>query len=466
MPTFQPINENAQKKIYTELRDNSHPDLFFYVMVILSCSIATFGLLTNSVAVIIGAMLIAPLMTPIVAGSLAITLGNTRLLRSSVKAEVTGVLLAITIAVFLTLLSPTKELNSEILARTKPTIIDLIIALASGAAGAYAMCFRPGGAALPGVAIATALMPPLCVVGIGLAIGDNSVAGGAFLLFLANLIAISIASSAVFRLAGFTSKFQHQGESHIPPIFKNRLVLSLTLLVIISIPLVGIMNQVVNYSKTEKLIKTTLAESMAMVPGTDLVDVSFQDNKEEYNIRAVIRSSQVYKTEHVRQLENVLEYKLGHPVTLSTQVVLIQDVNTERATHAYDQLIPKPQETVPVVAAPTNVGEPEELIHEVVIEKLELLPGTILTDFTFSYQRSNGTYIINLYVHGPEPLDEKFQKTVTRILEERLKRRVLLAITFTPNAQAPAPEEPQKQEQAPEQLQEIPGILPQKPISK
>ena len=100
----------------------------------------------NSVAVIIGAMLIAPLMTPIVAGSLAITLGNTRLLRISAKAELTGVVLAITISVFLTLLSPTKELTSEILARTKPTFIDLLIALASGAAGAYAMCSRPVGA--------------------------------------------------------------------------------------------------------------------------------------------------------------------------------------------------------------------------------------------------------------------------------------------------------------------------------
>ncbi|ABO51566.1 conserved hypothetical protein 341 [Desulforamulus reducens MI-1] len=461
MALLEPINENARNKIYMELRDNSHPDLFFYVMVVLSCSIATFGLLMNSVAVIIGAMLIAPLMTPIVAGSLAITLGNTRLLRISAKAELTGVVLAITISVFLTLLSPTKELTSEILARTKPTFIDLLIALASGAAGAYAMCFRPGGAALPGVAIATALMPPLCVVGIGLALGNNSVAGGAFLLFLANLIAISIASSGVFRLAGFTARAKYDSDSQAFPLFKNRLVLSLTLLVVISIPLIGIMNQVVNYSKTEKLIKNTLVESISMVPGTDLVDVKFQNNKDEYNIRAVLRSSRVFKTDYVRQLENMLEYKLSKPVTLSTQVVLIQDVNTETSTHAYNELIPKqPKETAPAVSA-SNAKEPEEVINDVVSEKLKLIPGNVLTDFTFSYQRSNGTYIINLYIQGPEPLDEKFQKTVTRILEDQLKRRVLLAISYTTqDADKAKTEESEATEQKKDNIEKIPGVLP------
>lgn len=457
MTLFQPMNENARKKLYIELRDNAHPDLFFYVMVVLSCTIATFGLLMNSVAVIIGAMLIAPLMTPIVAGSLAITLGNTRLLRSSVKAEITGVLLAITISVFLTLMSPSKELTGEILARTQPTLIDLIIALASGAAGAYAMCFRPGGAALPGVAIATALMPPLCVVGIGLAVGNNSVAGGAFLLFLANLIAISIASSGVFRLAGFTSRFKHESEAtQVPAFFKNRLALSITLLVLISIPLVGIMNQVVTNQKTEKLIKNTLAESISIVPGTDLVDVKFQHTHEDYQIRAVLRSSKIFKSENVRQLENVLEYKLGKPVTLSTQVVLIQDVTTEATVHAYDELFPKQKETAPVIA-PSWGEEPEEIINQVVSEKLKLIPETLLIDFTFSYQRSNGTYIVNLYIQGPQPLDEKFQSTVSKILEERLKRRVVLAISFTP-----AGEEQHKAEQPQPQdnLQEVPGILP------
>nr|WP_315987844.1 DUF389 domain-containing protein [Desulforamulus aquiferis] len=280
-----------------------------------------------------------------------------------------------------------------------------------------------------GVAIATALMPPLCVVGIGLALGNSSVAGGAFLLFLANLIAISIASSGVFRLAGFTSRFIHHSESDHIPFFKNRLVLSLTLLVLISIPLVGIMKEAVNHTNTEKLIKHTLTESMAILPGTDLTDVSFQDKKDDFVVRAVLRSSNIIKPEHVRQLENVLEYKLARPVTLNTQVVLIQDVNTETSTSAYAELLPQEKDTTtPVLAVGGTV--PEEIIETVVQEKVALLPEYILTDFTLSYQRSNGTYIVNLYLQGPEELDDKFRLTIGRILEERLKRRVIVGITF------------------------------------
>ena len=144
-------------------------------------------------------------MSPIIGMSFSITTGDSRLFSQSIKAIIFGALLSLVISVFVTLLLPTSALTSEMLARSKPTTIDLIVALASGAAAAYTMCHNKGLTVLPGVAIATALMPPLCVVGSGLALNNYSVALGGSLLFLANLIAINLSAAVIFEIVGFTT---------------------------------------------------------------------------------------------------------------------------------------------------------------------------------------------------------------------------------------------------------------------
>ena len=197
-------DKEGQKNIYNNVLGDAKPDRYYFVMVILSCTVATYGLLANSTAVVIGAMLIAPLMGPILAGALAVATNSNEMLKISAKTEALGAVTAVILAALLTLVLPHSELTPEVMARTTPTILDLVIALASGAAGTYAICVKPQGATLPGVAIATALMPPLCVVGIGLAKQSFSVVSGAFLLFLANMIAINVAAIAMFELAGFS----------------------------------------------------------------------------------------------------------------------------------------------------------------------------------------------------------------------------------------------------------------------
>ena len=154
-------------------------DFDFLLLVLLSCSIATFGLITNSVAVIIGAMLIAPLMSPILALSLSSVAGEPRIYRRALLALIEGALLAVALSAILTWITVIlpfgflTELPSEVVSRTRPTIYDLGIALAGGAAAAYALAQPHLSAALPGVAISTALMPPLCTVGIGIALGRS-----------------------------------------------------------------------------------------------------------------------------------------------------------------------------------------------------------------------------------------------------------------------------------------------------
>jgi uncharacterized hydrophobic protein (TIGR00271 family) len=199
---FPRLSVEEQLEVREAMSNGARPGTNYFVLIVLSCIIATLGLLLNSGAVVIGAMLVAPLMSPILAFSLGLVLGDVRLIRLSIEAVFKGVALAIIIAVFIGILSPFKELTDEMIARTQPTLLDLAVALASGMAGAYALAHKDVSAALPGVAISAALMPPLGAVGLGLSLGDAQVAGGAFLLFVTNIASISLAGAIVFMLLG------------------------------------------------------------------------------------------------------------------------------------------------------------------------------------------------------------------------------------------------------------------------
>ena len=173
----------------------------FVLMSILSAGIATLGLLQNSVAVVIGAMLVSPLMGPIAALGFSFASLDGHRIREAIKVVAVGATIGILTAVLLTWLSPIRNVTPEIVGRTQPTLLDLAIALLSGIAGGYATVRQKGGTAI-GVAIATALMPPLAVVGYGLGVYRLDFAGGAMLLFLTNLAAIAFAFAFIARLSG------------------------------------------------------------------------------------------------------------------------------------------------------------------------------------------------------------------------------------------------------------------------
>jgi uncharacterized hydrophobic protein (TIGR00271 family) len=202
------VGQARKEQVYLEISSSlSLDDLSYWIQVLFSAGIATLGLVLNSPAVIIGAMLISPLMGGILANGLALAAGDVVLAIRSLLNLILSCLVAISFAVLLVSLLPFKEVTSEILARTQPNLLDLVVALFSGAVGSVAICKEPKGVAtsIPGVAIAVALMPPLCVVGygIGVAISLNSVQGlqvasGGGLLFFTNLVAITFTAMLVF----------------------------------------------------------------------------------------------------------------------------------------------------------------------------------------------------------------------------------------------------------------------------
>lgn len=174
----------------------------FLALIGLSTAIAALGLLQDSAAVVIGAMLVAPLMTPLLGAGLALIQGNLPLVRTASQAILLGFLTAVGISALTGLLVPLPALTDQLLARTEPTLLDLGVAFFSGVAAAYCVGRPNLSAALPGVAIAAALVPPIATIGIGLALGEGETARGAAILFGTNVVAIVLGAAAAFWGAG------------------------------------------------------------------------------------------------------------------------------------------------------------------------------------------------------------------------------------------------------------------------
>ncbi|MGQ4647994.1 DUF389 domain-containing protein [Lyngbya aestuarii] len=190
-------------RLRESLLQDSQLTINYLVLIISSCLIATFGLLINSAAVIIGAMIIAPLMLPLRGFSFAALEGDRILLRSSFLSIFIGTLLGIACSWLVGTVIGLPEFGEQVLARTQPNLIDLLIAVVAGGISGYAKIRPSIGDALPGTAIAVALMPPLCVVGLTLSQGELNSSWGAFLLYLTNLIGINLACLIVYVLSGY-----------------------------------------------------------------------------------------------------------------------------------------------------------------------------------------------------------------------------------------------------------------------
>ncbi|HBQ64734.1 MAG TPA: TIGR00341 family protein [Clostridiales bacterium] len=424
------IQDARKSEISGRINADAEPTIYYYVMVALSCIIATFGLLLNSTAVIIGAMLISPLMTPIIGISLGASEGSNNLFRISMKSLVLGALMAVFLSVFLSLLMPERLITAEILSRTKTTLFDLIIAMASGAAGTYTICCKPSSTILPGVAISTALMPPLCIIGIGFAFNDFTLSWGAFLLFLANTIAIGFSSIFIFNIFGFKKSYDdtHKVNSFVK-ILRNNIFSSIALLLIISVPLLLFMLNTIRENKIQGIISSTVRDGIGtIVLDSEIASLSYEKNMEKYRIDMVIRSTQPFTSENIRKLENLLEYKLLYPVAIDANIVLVQSINEDKNINGYNELFKalnadrdKPVEVI-------EVKTPEELIGNTVEEKITLVSGAAYDHFHFSYDGKTGIYDIVLFIRYDGEFEENMSRSIIAVLEDKLKRKVNLSM--------------------------------------
>lgn len=322
---FPTLSEEERLAVYRALRRGARPDIDYFIMMGLASVIAALGLVLNSVAVIIGAMLVAPLITPVLAISLGIVQGDVRLLRHALESTIKGIILAIILAALLAAVSPLVDLNTEILARIRPTLVDLIVALASGAAGAYAIARKDVSEALPGVAVAAALVPPLGVTGIGIAMGNTQVTGGALLLFATNLTAISLTGSLTFLLLGFRPAVEAR-ERRIQ--LRRGLVITSILLLIISLPLAYIFVGTVRSGRERQAIHHALTAGIEEMEGISLVDFKFEHQGPEVSVTVTIYAEEQLSFEAVQLLSRAVSKEIGQPVSVRMIAVPIMEVES------------------------------------------------------------------------------------------------------------------------------------------
>ena len=203
------LEREQRVELVDRLHNNSTFDFDFVALISLSTLIASLGLIRNSAAVVIGAMLVAPLMTPLVGVGFALIQGNVKLIRNAMRSVIYGFAVGFGISVLLGLLIPgiteNGQLNSEMIGRCEPNLLDLVVALVSGIAAAYATGRPNLVGALPGVAIAAALVPPIATSGMVFSLGQFSLSWGAFLLFFTNIVAIVLGTTIAFWAIGINA---------------------------------------------------------------------------------------------------------------------------------------------------------------------------------------------------------------------------------------------------------------------
>ena len=188
--------------LFESLQVNSRWSFDFMTLICLATAIAALGLIVNSTAVVIGAMLVAPLMTPLLGAGLSLVQGNLPLMKTCARAIVYGFFAALAIGVFIGFITPIRELTTEMASRGGPTLLDMGVAFLSGVAASYCIARPRLTAALAGVAIAAALVPPIATTGIAIALGEVAVARGAAVLFGTNVVAIILGAAINFYAAG------------------------------------------------------------------------------------------------------------------------------------------------------------------------------------------------------------------------------------------------------------------------
>jgi len=309
------LTQEEKTGLYTQMGQAARADISFYILIFLSSMIAYLGLIQGSSAVIIGAMLVAPLMSPILAMAHSIVQGNLRLFRRATESTIKGVALAIGTSVALTVILPPQPATAEILSRTQPNILDLIIALASGAAAAYAMSRKSLAAALPGVAIAAALVPPLCVVGYGLGAAHFQIANGALLLFATNLSAIILAGAITFLLVGFRPPRVEYGQR-----MQTGIIIAIVVLIVIAIPL-GVTSvisrrNIQRVSQVESTLEAAVEELSAFVQ-----DISVEQRGDMLMIEVTIYDFGQFDSEDLDQIRHEISDSVGIPVTIHATVI-------------------------------------------------------------------------------------------------------------------------------------------------
>ena len=409
-------------------------DLNYWLEIVFSAGIAAFGLVVNSPAVIIGAMLISPLMGPIMAAGLGLAAGDLYLAIKSIANIIASIAVAIGLSGFIVWLLPFHSITPEILARINPNLLDLGIALFSGLAGSVAVIRTDAGSGvmtLPGVAIAVALMPPLCTLGYGLGSGANTqIMTGAGLLFLTNLVAITTSAFAVFLLAGMHSPEVRQrmeearkdepfamllAHGRLAPIFVQggqlrwRILLLAILLGSIAVPLRTAFIQVAG----ETILRTTVQDVLHNLLPSGAV-VSQQLDLAPSSVAIRLFSTQNVPPAKLEEAEREIERRSGRKASITVASIASQ---TELADLKQRLSAPAPPPPKP---RPLTIADMQQQLIDRVQPVIDAVwpPQAPLQGFDIQFSPSG--VVVNAQYASPRQLGQIPLAMIERQLQQRL----------------------------------------------
>ena len=304
LPLFEHASKEQYASLFGSLREEGVLSSTFMILLVLATMIATFGLFINSSSVIIGAMLLAPLMQPIVSLSMGVLRQDSTMQTHAIKTIAIGVLAVIITAALISLFVPMQRLTSEMAGRLSPTILDLFVAIVSGIAAAYAKNNEKILGSLAGVAIAVALVPPIAVAGIGLGWGEWHMFSSAFLLFVTNLVGIVLAAAMTFMVLGY-SPIQ---------IAKKGLATWLLIVMLVAVPLYNSFTQMQENARIQNILTDTyftVGERRL-----ELTHVEVLRHTGKLEIRCEVISSGVLTDEDKAYLREVIAKSVGREVEI------------------------------------------------------------------------------------------------------------------------------------------------------
>ena len=376
-------------------------------MTMMSAGIAVLGLLLSSPAVVIGAMLISPLMNPILGLGFSLALFDFREMRRAVTALIVGALAAVLFTALIVLISPLKAPTAEILARTRPNLFDLVVALFAALAGSFAI-IRGKGDTIVGVAIATALMPPLATVGYGLATWNMPILGGALALFFTNLVTIALSATIMARYYGFGHSLSSQQSW-------TQTIILLLVFVAMAVPLGFSLSRIAREALTVSQVRSYLADTFGPQSRVTQLDVDFE--RKPIAVRSVVIAprSRAVASDKIKQ---GLSEALGRDVALQIDEVLL-DPNAGALERQRAELRAA-EESKDGDAAATGIGRAVALVagvapdavtldreHQRVTVAAAALPGATLATYRALelrvQQLSAGWHVTLIPPFGPLP---------------------------------------------------------------
>lgn len=441
---LQFFNIETEPQFFEDLYLQSEMTKTYTVLLLLANFIALFGLITNSVAVIIGAMLISPLMGPIISFGFAYITSESMLMKQSLRTIGLSLVYVILSAAILSFISPLNELNEQIMARTKPNLYDLFIAVFSGLAVAVSYLSKRASSfsIITGVAIATSIIPPLSVVGFGIGTGNWAVSVGSFLLFFTNFTAI-VATTALSGILFGNQYFQHLKDFNY---VKKRLVMIVLLILLTCLPLSFTLKQSVENLKIRRIVNTAVGS----IKNATVFNVSYSMDKDKLKINLALASSKPLTHDETLLLKSEIENRLGKKSEINiTQVALKEDIvsNTRTVVKAEKQIIP--EETVRTSSEGFR-KKTGDILRE--IEKL-LAPAEI-ADYAVIL-KSDGSSVLNLNVIRDTPVSPEELAMLTKFIASKFK----YDMSVTAETKAPVTEEEtgeQTGQQTTEKQEELP----------